>query len=41
MLVEMKDYSMVMKYLDTREGDGRVGKERVCGRSKKIGERVK
>ena len=26
MLVEMKDYSMVMKYLDTREGDGRVGK---------------
>ena len=24
--MEMKDYSMVMKYLDTREGDGRVGK---------------
>ena len=40
MLVEMKDYSMVMKYLDTREGDGRVGK-REGGRSKKIGERVK
>ena len=24
--MEMKDYSMAMKYLDTREGDGRVRK---------------
>ena len=47
--MEMKGYSMVMKYLDTREGDGRVeqreGDERVGkregGRSKKIGGMVK